>query len=318
MRTAAALLATVLALTTASIASAQDAPANKAEARVLAKGRMINEYIDLGEYDTARDNLEASLEQLKAAGSAMRPIAADTHALLGVVYILGYKNTKKATEHFKAAIRINKKVTLPKQANDRAKVVFGKAYEALYPTINCDTLVGMSHRPLALAQEGKPGVIEAKLDKLLLDSSLQLIYRGPGGDDFVEVPMKRTEGCTFRGEIPAEDMVAPKVEYYLEARLKDGRPSARRGKAKKPYVINVSFGPVADAPEPEKSEETKQVEDDESVGKPDDEVEDLLLTKPKEPKGSGCAGCSAGREGGASWLLALGVVFVLGSRRRRD
>lgn len=297
-----------------SWAQPDDKPANKAEAQVMAEQRMVNEYIDLGEYETARDSLKKSVAQLKAAGSAVRPISAETHVLLGVVYVIGFKDTKKATEHFTTAINIKKDVALPKHANDRAKVVFGHAYEAIHPTIKCDTLMGVFHQATPLAQEGTPTVIEAKLGKYLLDGTMLVMYRGPAGGEFLETEMKKVEGCTYRGEIPAETVHAPKVEYYLEARMKDGRPSARKGKSKTPFVVNVSFGPVADAPEPAP---TKVEEEPKETTAKSDEVEDLLLTKPKPGKGSGCAGCTTGAGSATgSWLLAFAVIVGLRRRRR--
>jgi MYXO-CTERM domain-containing protein len=319
MRSAAlvSVFALLLVATGGRTASAQ--PANKAEAAVIAEKRMVNEYIDLGEYKTARDSLIKSLEKLKMAGSAVRPIAAETHVLLGVVYVIGLKETKKATEHFSTAISIQKDVALPKSANDRAKLVFGRAYEAIHPTIKCDQLMGLFHKAVPLAQEGKPTIIEAKLGKHLVGGTMLVLYRGPAGGDFHEAPLEKVEGCTYRGAIPAKAVNAPKVEYYLEARLKDGRPSARRGKAKVPFTVNVSFGPVADAPEPDpKTVVAEAAPQPKETGPKPDEVEDLLLNKPKGPKGSGCAGCSTGdQDGGILWMLAFGVLISLGRRRSR-
>jgi MYXO-CTERM domain-containing protein len=294
-------------------------PANKAEVSVEKDIRMVAEYIDLGEYEVARDKLASGLEKLKMAGSAMRPIAAETHVLLGVVYVLGLRDTKKATEHFKTAINIQKDITLPKVANDRAKLVFGRAYEALFPVINCDKLMGLSHKAVPLAQEGTDTVVEAKLGKHLVGGTMLVMYRGPKGGAFQEAPLEKVEGCTYRGAIPAKAVNAPKIEYYLEARLKDGRPSARRGKAKVPFTVNVSFGPVADAPEPDpKTVVAEAKPEPEETGPKPDEVEDLLLNKPKSPKGSGCAGCSTGdQDDGILWMLAFGALIALGRRRSR-
>ena len=317
MRNAALVSALAILLTclvSAQVAVAQ--PANKAEAAVAKDMRMVTEYVDMGEYEMARDKIKKDLEKLKMAGSAVRPIAAEAHVKLGVVIVLGFKNTKLAAEHFSTAISIQKDVTLPAFANDRAKVVFKRAYEAIHPTIKCDTLLGMFHKSVPLAQEGTPAVIEAKLDRHLLDGPMMILYRGAGGSEFSEAPMSKVEGCTFRGEIPADKVNAPNVEYYLESRLKDGRPAARRGKAKSPFLVNVSFGPIADAPEPETKPEETEEKVAEAAEPPKDEVEELLLTEPKKPKGSGCAGCQTGNGAPASgWLLAL--VALVGMRRRR-
>jgi MYXO-CTERM domain-containing protein len=306
-------LAILLAGTTATHqASAQ--PANKAEAKAASDMRMIGEFIELGEYAMAKDRLTKSLADLKMAGSAVRPIAAETHVKLGVVLVLGFKNTKLATEHFTTAINIQKDIALPDFANDRAKVVFGRAYEAIHPTIKCDTLLGMWHQSVPLAQEGTPTVIEAKLDRYLLDGPMMVMYRGARGGAYKEAPLTKVDGCTFRGEIPGDGVNAPNIEYYLESRLEDGRPAARKGKAKSPFLVNVSFGPIADAPESAKPAE--KPEEVAAVEPPKDDVEELLLTTPKKPKGSGCAGCQTGSEAPlGSGLLAL--LALVGLRRRR-
>ncbi len=311
-----ALLMSALVMGSPRSASAE--PANEAEVAVKKEMRMVTEFIDLGEYEVARDKIVEGLKKLRMAGSAVRPIAAESHAMLGVIYVLGLRDTKKATEHFKTAINIQQDIALPKVANDRAKLVFARTYEALYPTVNCDELMGLSHKSVPLAQEGVPTIVEAKLGKHLIGGTMLVLYRGAKGGAFREAPLEKVEDCTYRGAIPAKAVNAPKVEYYLEARLKDGRPSARRGKAKIPFTVNVSFGPVADAPEPDPKTvvaEAKPDPDEKATPKPD-EIEDLLLNKPKEPKGSGCAGCSTGgQEGGILWMLALGVVIAVGRRR---
>lgn len=314
MRHAALVPALAILLASFVLNQAIAQPANKTEAKAAASMRMVGEYVELGEYAMAKDSLTKSLADLKMAGSAVRPIAAETHLKLGVVLVLGFRNTKLATEHFSTAINIQKDIALPDFANDRAKVVFGRAYEAIHPTIKCDTLLGMWHKSVPLAQEGSPTIIEAKLDRYLLDGPMLVMYRGASGGAFKEATMTKVDGCTFRGEIPGDGVNAPKIEYYLESRLKDGRAAARKGKAKSPFLVNVSFGPIADAQEatPKPVDPTKEVA---VVAPPKDDVDDLLLTTPKKSKGSGCAGCQTGSRGplGGS-LLALLVLIGLARR----
>jgi MYXO-CTERM domain-containing protein len=89
-------------------------------------------------------------------------------------------------------------------------------------------------------------------------------------------------------------------------------------------VVNVRFGPVADAApveEPTESAtaaaEPAKAEEPETTEPREDEVEDLLLTQPKKPKGSGCAGCQTEGGAGGSWLwAALGLLWFV--RRRRS
>jgi outer membrane receptor protein involved in Fe transport len=65
-----------------------------------------------------------------------------------------------------------------------------------------------------------------KLEGTLVDdgrrlSELIVRYRGPG-EPYAETPLERQYGDLYRGVIPAEHMVPPGVEYYVEGVLKDG------------------------------------------------------------------------------------------------
>ncbi len=89
MRNAALVSALAILLSASVVPDAFAKPANPAEAKVESNMRMVGEYIDLGEYKMARETLEKGLADLKMAGSAVRPIAAEAHVKLGVVLILG-------------------------------------------------------------------------------------------------------------------------------------------------------------------------------------------------------------------------------------
>lgn len=64
-----------------------------------------------------------------------------------------------------------------------------------------------------------------QLDATLVDGGkvLELFvrYRGPG-EAYVQVPMERQYGDLYRAVIPAEHMVSPGVEYFVEAAMVDG------------------------------------------------------------------------------------------------
>ncbi|RKH90875.1 TonB-dependent receptor [Corallococcus sp. AB045] len=64
-----------------------------------------------------------------------------------------------------------------------------------------------------------------QLDATLVDGGkvLELFvrYRGPG-EPYVQVPMERQYGDLYRAVIPAEHMVSPGVEYFVEAAMVDG------------------------------------------------------------------------------------------------
>ncbi len=65
-----------------------------------------------------------------------------------------------------------------------------------------------------------------KLEGTLVDdarkiSELVIRYRGPG-EPYADIPLERQYGDLYRGVIPAEHMVPPGVEYYVEGILKGG------------------------------------------------------------------------------------------------
>ncbi len=315
----ASVFAIIFALASAPVSAA---PATKAESKAQKELRFVDEAIELQEFALAKANLEKTLKQLKVAGSAISPVSAQAHVLLGLVQIVGFKNTKEATKEFTLAINIQKDIALPASASDRVKLVFGRAYEVLYPNINCAELRGIFHKPVPLGQEGTPAALEVNLGKYLLDGSMMIMYRNVGRGKFKEASMTKVDGCKYRGEIPGAGVNAPQVEYYLESRLPDGRPSARKGKKVNPFAINVSFGSAAEAtpPPPVKTDQTKVAQAEKTERAPDqnEEIDDLLLTKPRSAKGSGCAGCSTegSTSGGVFWALLV-LVGLLSSRRRQ-
>jgi len=78
------------------------------------------------------------------------------------------------------------------------------------------------HSAPARAEANQP----LKLEGTLVDdgrrlSELVIRYRGPG-EPYAEVPLERQYGDLYRGRIPAEHMVPPGVEYYVEGVLKNG------------------------------------------------------------------------------------------------
>lgn len=299
----------VVALTLAFLGASPVFAQSAAENGAARDNAIALELYDLGEYPAAVAKLEGALKLLADQGMAQRPVAAQTHVVLGLVKARGLGDEAGALAHFRKAAGIDAGVALPAgHADEITSALFAKAYEEVHPTIDCNTLMGVAHQQLVVAREGETPRIEAQVGKILQEqSTLLILYRGPEGGDFAEAPMVKGEGCTYRAEIPTEAVVAPKLEYYLLARLEDGRLAARRGKAEEPFVVNVSFGTQDSAPQVEDSEELPEEN-------PIDEVP-AALARPEEPKGSGCAGCTAGGAdaGGAGLLLLLALVAL---RRR--
>ncbi|WP_404362559.1 TonB-dependent receptor domain-containing protein [Corallococcus coralloides] len=88
-----------------------------------------------------------------------------------------------------------------------------------------------------------------QLDATLVDGGkvLELFvrYRGPG-EPYVQVPMERQYGDLYRAVIPAEHMVPPGVEYFVEAAMVDGARTPLFMSALRPARVMVGM----QAPEP--------------------------------------------------------------------
>ncbi|QAT85001.1 TonB-dependent receptor [Corallococcus coralloides] len=88
-----------------------------------------------------------------------------------------------------------------------------------------------------------------QLDATLVDGGkvLELFvrYRGPG-EAYVQVPMERQYGDLYRAVIPAEHMVSPGVEYFVEAAMVDGARTPLFMSALRPARVMVG----TQAPEP--------------------------------------------------------------------
>lgn len=286
------------------------------EARVAKKERVVREYLELGEYEMAQKSLLGSLRDLTEGGYGVGSVAAQTHLYLGLVEVVGFKNTRKATEHFRSALHIDKDIQLPKVASKRAQVVFAKVFEELYPTIDCKALMGLYHKAITLTEEGRPTVVEAYLGKRLLGHELAIVYRDTVEDDFVRLPMERGDGCVFRGIIPSNTLHAPNAEYYLEVKRQDGRAIARKGSTEVPFVLNVNFGARPDSQPVADKAQTSDTASETTPASSADEVEELLLSEPKPSKARGCAGCSH-TGGTATWFLLLCTILCAYGLRSR-
>nr|WP_244224505.1 TonB-dependent receptor [Corallococcus sicarius] len=90
-----------------------------------------------------------------------------------------------------------------------------------------------------------------QLDATLVDGGKVLEvfvrYRGPG-EPYVQVPMQLQYGDLFRADIPAEHMVPPGVEYYVEAVLVTGDRTPLFMSALRPARVVVGTPPKEQPP----------------------------------------------------------------------
>ncbi|HEX3698684.1 MAG TPA: tetratricopeptide repeat protein [Polyangia bacterium] len=70
-------------------------------------------------------------------------------------------------------------------------------------------------------------------------TSVTLLYRVPGSEDFVESPMKKTPKGWFVGRIPKKAVSGKAVQFYFEARDRAGKALASNGRGDSPNLILI-------------------------------------------------------------------------------
>ncbi|RKH67201.1 TonB-dependent receptor plug domain-containing protein [Corallococcus aberystwythensis] len=135
------------------------------------------------------------------------------------------------------------------------------------------------HAPPQRAEARQP----LQLDATLVDGGkvLELFvrYRGPG-EPYVQVPMELQYGDLYRAMIPAEHMVPPGVEYFVEAAMAGGERTPLFMSALRPARVMVGAQPPAPPPvrkgpreEPKSAPDIDAFAPPSGGGKDDDAVE---------------------------------------------
>ncbi len=86
-------------------------------------------------------------------------------------------------------------------------------------------------------------------------SSATVRFRSLGGTEFSEVSLTRVSGDRFEADLPAESMVAPGLEYYIEATDSAPQPNVAVRPVEAPQVLFTFTVKVGDAPDPGGSRE---------------------------------------------------------------
>ncbi|WP_223645928.1 TonB-dependent siderophore receptor [Corallococcus sp. EGB] len=149
------------------------------------------------------------------------------------------------------------------------------------------------HAASARAEARQP----LQLDATLVDGGkvLELFvrYRGPG-EPYVQVPMERQYGDLYRAMIPAEHMVPPGVEYFVEAAMVDGERRPLFMSALRPARVMVG-AQLPDPPPPGRTppgrkgprEPPKSTPDIDAFGPPSGAGKDDDSRAPSAPPPSG-------------------------------
>jgi hypothetical protein len=89
-------------------------------------------------------------------------------------------------------------------------------------------------------------VIECEQEKWLSDARIELHYRSGGQDSYTTVTMEAVPKGPLRGKVPAGQVNAPYVLYYIQASIEGAGVVAAAGKSDSPTMIQVKAPPVVD------------------------------------------------------------------------
>ena len=129
------------------------------------------------------------------------------------------------------------------------------------------------------APSGNPLLIEATVTDNAAVSEVTLYYRVMGNVEYFNFSMKQTKGDLYSATIPAEDVIEPGMEYYIQAADKAGNV-VLRGFSFSPLVVTVA--PVLFPVQPVEKKEEK-VKEAPVVEVPP--AERPLLKTEEKPKG---------------------------------
>jgi subtilisin family serine protease len=103
----------------------------------------------------------------------------------------------------------------------------------------------LSHSVVNEAGYGANVLIQAEVTDNIAVSHVTLNYRTIGQDSYISVPMSNQQNHQYRATIPGSAMLAPGVEYYIEAT--DGSSSSFSGRIATPHEVLVTDAPVLTA-----------------------------------------------------------------------
>jgi len=108
----------------------------------------------------------------------------------------------------------------------------------------------IQHQPSdQAAATGKPMIIKATITDNVSIKEAALYYRPMGNVEYFNLTMKKEENNVYSATIPADDVIEPGIEYYIQASDKAGN-MVLRGFSFSPLTVMVE--PVLPTTEPEK------------------------------------------------------------------
>ena len=131
----------------------------------------------------------------------------------------------------------------------------------------------IQHQPSdQAAATGKPMIIKATITDNVSIKEAALYYRPMGNVEYFNLTMKKEENNVYSATIPADDVIEPGIEYYIQASDKAGN-MVLRGFSFSPLTVMVE--PVLPITEPEKEA---------PLVKPRREKEEIIVETPPAEK----------------------------------
>src|SRR3990172_2490909 len=122
------------------------------------------------------------------------------------------------------------------------------------------------------AATGKPMIIKATITDNVAIKEAALYYRPMGNAEYFNLTMKKEENNVYSATIPADDVIEPGIEYYIQVSDKAGN-MVLRGFSFSPLTVMVE--PVLPITEPEKEA---------PLVKPRREKEEIIVETPPAEK----------------------------------
>ena len=251
------------------IAHAQDPSAQLGA--LLKQG--IDDYDNLN-LDQAADRLRRAT-QLATKANVRTPVAAECWLRLGLVLIAQGKDGE-GTQAFVEALKIQRKIQPdPAVMNPKATAAFEKA-KALVPeeapappavpppalptpplppvSVSVDDV---THTPIARGEPGKPIEVSARVVGAKKGWAVAIRYNA--GERFRRRRLAEVQAGAFAGEVPAQWVRAPKMEYFLVVLDENGKELLQVGASRgpdgqwRPFEVKVGAAappPVVSEPVP--------------------------------------------------------------------
>lgn len=140
-----------------------------------------------------------------------------------------------AEEPFAGRVREHLEVLRAEEAIQRGSVT--------EPATGTPVLTGIDHASPRAADPGEPLALAfAERDPTQVVSAW-VHYRSRGAATFRKAPLRRDGDGYLRGEVPADAVAAPGLEYFVEAALDRGAVGAAVGTPEEPVIVAVEEAP---------------------------------------------------------------------------